>query len=42
MRLQLYRTAGEFLNYCQAPLHIEPANLDFAPEFADIVGAKLA
>ena len=42
MRLQLYRTAGEFLNYCKAQLHIEPANLDFTAEFAAIVGANSA
>ena len=42
MRLQLYRTAGEFLNYCKAQLHIKPANLDFTPEFSAIVGANSA
>jgi hypothetical protein len=38
MRLQLYRTADEFLKYCQTRLRVEPANRDFTPEFAAIVG----
>lgn len=40
MRLQLYRTAGNFLDYCQSQIHIEPAKCDFTPEFAAIVGAS--
>ena len=37
MRMQLYRIASGFLNYCHTRLHIKPASRDFTAEFSAIV-----